>query len=39
MTRAIVTALVSCGITGAVGYLLLPLLRAPPGTTTRQAPP
>ena len=28
MTRAIVTALVSCGITGAVGYLLLPLLRA-----------
>ena len=28
MTRAIVTALISCGITAAVGYLLLPVLRA-----------
>ena len=28
MTRAIVTALICCGITAAVGYLLLPVLRA-----------
>ena len=28
MTRVIVTALISCGITAAVGYLLLPVLRA-----------
>jgi phospho-N-acetylmuramoyl-pentapeptide-transferase len=28
MTRIIVTALISCGITAAVGYLLLPVLRA-----------
>ena len=28
MTRAIVTAMISCGITAAVGYLLLPVLRA-----------
>ena len=28
MTRVIITALISCGITMAVGYLLLPVLRA-----------
>ena len=28
MTRVIVTALICCGITAAVGYLLLPVLRA-----------
>ena len=28
MRRVILTALISCGITGAVGYLLLPVLRA-----------
>ena len=28
MTRVIITALISCGITAAVGYLLLPVLRA-----------
>ena len=28
MTRAMITALISCGITAAVGYLLLPVLRA-----------
>ena len=28
MTRAIVTALICCGITAAVGYLLMPVLRA-----------
>jgi len=28
MTRVIITALISCGITAAAGYLLLPVLRA-----------
>ena len=28
MTRVIITSLISCGITLAVGYLLLPVLRA-----------
>ena len=28
MTRVIVTALISCGVTAAAGYLLLPVLRA-----------
>ena len=28
MTRIIVTALVGCGLSGAIGYLLLPILRA-----------
>ena len=28
MTRVIITALVACGLTGGIGYLLLPVLRA-----------
>ena len=28
MTRIVVTALISCGLTAAIGYLLLPILRA-----------
>ena len=28
MTRIVITALIACGLTGAIGYLLLPVLRA-----------
>ena len=50
MTRILISAVIACGLSGALGQLLIPMLRAlkpvspsgkwaPPGIITRLAPP